>query len=330
MKHLRKLPVAMAHALTALCLAAYASTAAAADKVKLRLDWSFGAEHAGFFVAQEKGYFRQENLEVQLLPGEGSSVTVKLVGNGDAEFGYATAEQVLLAAAKGLPVKSVAVVLQQNPNALVFREKQQIRDIRTDLTGKTVGVMFKSSTGKQWEALKRRMSIDASKFREVPADQAIVPLITANRIDVGIGFYFNEAIRLRAAGEAVNWITFTELGMPMYSSALLTSGKLVDARPDLVQRMTRAVMKGWKFSEQNPEEALKIFLSMNPGIDPKFSGLKLPEVIKLMQSDDVSKHGLGHSNEKAWSRLQDDLAAMGILDTRIDVKTVYTNQFLSN
>ncbi|MDM0035934.1 ABC transporter substrate-binding protein [Variovorax sp. J22P271] len=314
-----------------LCLACLTASgvASAGDKVKLRLDWSFGAEHAGFFVAREKGFFKEENLEVDLLPGEGSSVTVKLVGNGDAEFGYATAEQVLLAAAKGLPVRSVAVVLQQNPNALVFREGQKIQDIKTDLAGKTVGVMFKSSTGKQWEALKRRMNIDATKFKEVPADQAIVPLITANRIDVGVGFYFNEAIRLRAAGEAVNWITFTQLGMPMYSSALVTNEKLIKSNPDLVKRVTRAVMKGWMFTQKNPSEALKIFLAANPTIDPKFSELKLPEVIKLMQSDDVVQNGLGHSTENAWSSLQNDLNSMGIMDTKIDVKTAFTNEFIT-
>ena len=308
---------------------AMSSAANAADKVKLRLDWTFGAEHAGFFVARDKGYFKDENVEVDLLPGEGSSVTVKLVGNGDAEFGYATAEQVLLAAAKGLPVRSVAVVLQQNPNALVFREGQKIQDIKTDLAGKTVGVMFKSSTGKQWEALKRRMNIDATKFKEVPADQAIVPLITANRIDVGIGFYFNEAIRLRSAGEAVNWITFTQLGMPMYSSALLTNEKLIKTNPDLVRRVTRAVMKGWQFTQQNPTEALKVFLAANPTIDPKFSELKLPEVINLMKSEDVVQNGLGHSTEKAWRSLQDDLNSMGIMDTKIDVKTAFTNEFIN-
>jgi len=79
---------------TAACL----QPAQAQDKVTPRLDWVFGTEHSGVWAAQEKGFFKDENLDVRVLPGEGSSVTVKLVGTGDVDFGYATADQALLAA----------------------------------------------------------------------------------------------------------------------------------------------------------------------------------------------------------------------------------------
>jgi NitT/TauT family transport system substrate-binding protein len=101
-------------------LAAFAQPAKAQDKVGLRLDWVFGTEHSGVWVAQEKGFFKQENLDVRILPGEGSSVTVKLVGTGDIEFGYATADQALLAHSRSLPVVTTAVILQSSPTAIVF------------------------------------------------------------------------------------------------------------------------------------------------------------------------------------------------------------------
>jgi hypothetical protein len=82
--------------------------AQAQDKVTLRLDWVFGTEHSGVWAAQEKGFFKDENLDVRVLPGEGSSVTVKLVGTGDVDFGYATADQALLAYSRSLAVVTTA------------------------------------------------------------------------------------------------------------------------------------------------------------------------------------------------------------------------------
>lgn len=310
-------------------LASFAAFAAhAADKVKLRLDWVFGAEHAPIFLAMEKGYFKDQNIDLDLMPGEGSSVTVKLVGNRDADFGYATADQVLIAAQRGLPLVATAVVLQQNPTALIFKTSLGIKNAKTDLYGKTIGVQLKSNTGRQWEALKKDLTLDASKFKEVPADGAIVPLISSDRIDVGVGFYFNDALKLRATGEKVDWILLEDLGMKMYSTSLLTNADLIKEKPDLVKRFTRAFMKGWSAAIANPKDAYDAFIKANPSTDKTYAELKLPEVLKLTASDDAKANGLGHSTKVAWDDLQNQLIGMEMMKDKTDVSKVFTNDFL--
>lgn len=305
-----------------------ATTAHAADKVKLRLDWVFGAEHAPIFLARDKGFFKQEGIDIELMPGEGSSVTVKLVGNRDAEFGYAAADQALIGASKGLDVTSVAVVLQRSPTALIFKNAAGIKDPKTDLYGKTIGVQLKSNTGRQWTAMKKMLQLDPAKLKEVPADGALVPLLASGRIDVGVGFFFNDGLKLRASGEDVGWILFEDLGMRMYSTSLLTNSSLIKENPDLVRRMTRAFIRGWAYSVANPGEALKAFIAANPTTDIKYAELKLPEVIKLTRSPDVDKSGIGHSTLAGWNELQNQLLGMGLLDTSIDVNKAFTNDFL--
>lgn len=305
-----------------------ACTAHAADKVKLRLDWVFGAEHAPIFLAIEKGFFKAENIDLDLMPGEGSSVTVKLVGNRDTDFGYATADQVLIAAQRGLPLVATAVVLQQNPTALIFKASHNIKDAKKDLYGKTIGVQLKSNTGKQWEALKKDLKLDASKFKEVPADGAIVPLITSDRIDVGVGFYFNDALKLRATGEKVDWVLLEDLGMKMYSTSLLTNADLIKEKPDLVRRFTRAFMKGWNAAIANPKEAYDAFIKANPSTDKVYAELKLPEVLKLTASEDAKANGLGHSTKVAWDELQTQLIGMEMMKEKTDVSKVFSNDFL--
>ena len=309
-------------------VAAGATAALADDKIKLRLDWAYGSEHAPIFLAVEKGFFKDEGIEVQLLPGEGSSVTAKLVGNRDADFGYATADQILIAAQRGLPLLSTGVILQKNPTALIFKKSSPIKDVASDLAGKTIGVQLKSNTSLQWEKVKADLKLDTSTFREVPADLAIVPLLTADRIDAGVGFFHNDGLKARTSGVDVDWILFDDLGLKMYSSALFTNTELAKENPDLVHRVTRAFVKGWTYSREHPDEALAAFVKANPETDKAYAEAKLPEVLHLTESEDTEKNGLGHSTEEAWNNLQDTLSNMGIIPDKIDVKTVFTNDYL--
>jgi NitT/TauT family transport system substrate-binding protein len=313
---------------TAVGLVAAVNTAFAADKVSLRLDWVYGSEHAPIFLAIEKGFFKDENIDLNLMPGEGSSVTVKLVGNRDADFGYATADQVLIGAQRGLPLVATGVVLQQNPTALIFKASAGIKDIKTDLKGKTIGVQLKSNTSRQWEAIKKSMALDTKSFIEVPADGALVPLLTSDRIQVGIGFYFNDGLKLKATGTDAAWISFEDLGIKMYSTTLLTNAALIEKNPDLVKRFTRAFMRGWSYSLEHPDEALQAFLKANPSTDKIYAALKLPEVLKLTYSADVKANGLGHSTTADWENLQKQLIEMEIMKEKTDVSKVFSNDFL--
>jgi NitT/TauT family transport system substrate-binding protein len=312
----------------AIGLGAATSSARAADKVSLRLDWVYGSEHAPIFLAIEKGFFKDEGIDLNLMPGEGSSVTVKLVGNRDADFGYASADQVLIAAQRGLPLVATAVVLQQNPTALIFKSSAGIKDLKTDLKGKTIGVQLKSSTSRQWEAIKKSMGLDPKSFTEVPADGAVVPLLTTDRIQAGIGFYFNDGLKLKATGTDVAWIPFEELGIKQYSTSLVTNAALIEKNPDLARRFTRAFMKGWSYSIQHPDEALQAFLKANPSTDKTYAELKLPVVLKLTESPDAKANGLGHSTAADWSNLQQQLIEMEIMKEKTDVSKVFTNEYL--
>lgn len=305
-----------------------ATSANAADKVKLRLDWVYGAEHAPIFLARDKGFFRDEGIDVELMPGEGSSVTVKLVGNRDAEFGYATADQALIGMSKELPIVSIAVILQKNPTALIFKTVKGLKDPKIDLYGKTIGVQLKSNTGRQWVALRDILKLDAAKLKEVPADGALVPLIASDRIDVGIGFYHNDALKLRASGESVDWILLENYGLRMYSSALITNASLIKEKPDLVRRFTRAFIKGWTYSATHPGEALKAFIAANPTTDARLAELKLPEVLKQTRSEDTDTNGIGYSTVQGWNDMQVLLVKMKMLEAPTDVTKAFTNQYL--
>lgn len=311
----------------AVALAVSAGSALANDKVTLRLDWVYGSEHAPIFLARDKGFFAKEGIDLTLLPGEGSTVTVKLVGNGTTDFGYATADQALMAYAKGLPVVATAVILQKNPVSVIFPKSSGIKTL-TDLYGKTLGVSFLSVGEKQWRYVEHYNHIDRSKIREVALDRNIAQMLEAHKLDASLAFFFNDGLKMEADGIPMNWILFSDVGLPIYSTSLLVNPDLIKKNPDLVRRFTQAFVEGWSYSLTHEKEALDDFLKDNPTIDPKYSALKLPEVLKMAQTPDTEKHGIGWSDEAKWKAMQQALIDMKIMDHPVDVTQVYTNQFL--
>jgi NitT/TauT family transport system substrate-binding protein len=302
--------------------------ARALDSVTIRLDWVFGTEHSGIFTALEKGYFKDAGIDVKILPGEGSSVTVKLVGNGDVEFGYATADQALLANARDLPVVATAVILQSNPTAIVFPKSTGIKRL-TDLYGKRLGLQLKSAVERQWRAVVKIQNIDTGKIIEVPADLAVAQLIIAKRIDAGVAFFFNDGIRPIAEGIDMDWLMFRDLGLQMYSSSLLTNAELIKNKPDLVKRFTQAFVHGWQYAKDHPEEAYALTVKANPTLDNKYNKMKLPAVLTLTDSEDVKAHGIGYSSKPGWETLQKTLIELDLMKEPVKLDGVFTNAFLA-
>jgi NitT/TauT family transport system substrate-binding protein len=304
-----------------------AGAAQAADKVTLRLDWVYGSEHAPIVLAKQKGFFAAEGIDLNLMPGEGSTVTVKLVGNRTTEFGYAAADQSLMAFNRELPVVATAVILQKSPSAIIYPASLGIKSLK-DLYGKKLGVQLRSNTEKQWLAVAKINGIDRSKITELPADRAIAQLIENKTIDAGIAFFFNDGIKVMSDGIPMEWTLFADVGLPIYSTALVTHADLIKENPDLVHRFTRAFVKGWTYALANEKETLDVFLKENPTVDAKYSALKLPEVLKLTETDDTKANGIGHSSKANWEAMQNALVEMGLMTAKLDVAQVFTNDFL--
>jgi NitT/TauT family transport system substrate-binding protein len=311
----------------ALALAIFSGPAWALDKVTLRLDWVFGSEHAPIFLARDKGFFRDEGIDVDVLGGEGSTVTVKLVGNGNADFGYAAADQGMMAYAKGLPVVATAVILQKNPVAVIFSQASGIKTLQ-DLYGKTLGVPTLSVAEKQWRYVEKLNHIDDSKIHQVSLGTGIATMIEAEKVDAAVAFFFNDGLKVVSDGTPMGWILLSDVGLPIYSTSLIVSEDTINKNPDLVRRFTRAFVKGWTYSLSHQDEALQTFLKDNPTVDPKYSALKFPEVLKLTQSPDTEKNGIGYSTHDKWDAMQKALLEMGIMDKGVDVANVFTDKFL--
>src|SRR5947199_5559408 len=143
-------------------------------QVTVRLDWIYQGPNAGFMVAQDKGFYEQVGLNVEVGPGKGSGSTAQLVASKATQFGFADGYVLGNGVSKGMDIKAVAGLYRRNPTAVVVLASSDIKTPK-DLEGKTVATTAGSTQFQQWPAFVKGCGLDASKIRIVNSDPAGSP-----------------------------------------------------------------------------------------------------------------------------------------------------------
>ena len=173
------------------------AVAHAADAVTVRLKWFNQAQFAGFYVAQEKGFYKSAGLDVNIQPGGPDFPAVQMVTGGNEQFGVTGADQILIARSKGVPIVALAVIYRRNPFVLFSLAEVRHQDAGR-LVGKKVGVKIGGNEELIYRAVLAKAKIDKSQLTEIPVKFDITPLLTGT-IDVWPGYLINEV--LAAEGE---------------------------------------------------------------------------------------------------------------------------------
>ena len=240
-------------AVYALCL----QTAGAADKVTFVTDFGYNGRHAYYFVALEKGYYAKQNLDVQIVRGQGSADAVKQVAAGSAQIGFADASAIILGRGNDqIPVKLVAIVYAKPPHAIYVLKDSGITKPK-DLEGKKIADTAFSAVPKLFNAYAKAAKIDASKVTWLVAASDTLPaLLTTGRAD-GIGQYIvgEPLLAKSAAPKQVVALSYADAELNLYGNGIIASDNLIKTNPELVRRFVAATMQGLKDAIANPQEA---------------------------------------------------------------------------
>jgi NitT/TauT family transport system substrate-binding protein len=245
-------------ALASLCaLAAAAQGAAAADKVTFVTDFGFNGRHAYYFVALDKGYYAKQNLDVQIVRGQGSADAVKQVAAGTAQLGFADAAAVILARGNDqIPTKLVAMIYAKPPHAIFVLKESGITKPK-DLEGKKIADTAFSAVPKLFNAYAKAANIDAGKVTWLVAAADTLPgMLTTGRAD-GIGqFIVGEPLLAKsAAPKQVFGLTYADAGLDLYSNGIIASDSTISTNPDLIRRFVSATLQGLKDAIADPQQA---------------------------------------------------------------------------
>ena len=293
-------------------------------KIQLPMGYIPNIQFAPFYIAIQKGYFREAGIEIE-FDYKFETDGVALVGAGDVPFALVSGEQVLLARAQGLPVEYVTAWYQQYPVSVVAKSGLGIL-IPQDLKGKKIGLpgLFGASyVGLRALLFAAHMSESDVTLDSIGFNQ--VDLMAAGQQDIVVGYAANEPIQLRARGVPVTEIRVADY-VELASNGILASEKVVQENPALVRAFVGAFLKGLADTIANPEEAFKT----SESYIPNFADLDASVQKQVLETsiEQWKTERLGYSDPQAWENMQNVLLDMGLITEKMDVNKAFTNEFI--
>ena len=312
----------------ALGLAALTREAPAQEKITFRMNWYWGGIHAPFVLAKERGYFEKEGLTVEVLEGKGSATTVQLVGTKSDTFGWADGSTVVLNAAKGVPVKAVATILNVLPYAVVSLEEKNIRTAK-DLEGKSLAITPGDGLTQTWPAVVAANKLNPATIKLVHmAPQAKIPAVTEKQVDALLGGADDQAITIEAKGFKTRAVKFGDLGVPLVGFTILAHQDTIKERPDLVRKVVAASLKGFQDALKDPDAAVAAVRKIAPLVDAEVVKKQLAVDLSLLFSKANPQKRLGWGPPEDWQSTLDLLKQYRDLQTALPATAFYTNEFL--
>jgi len=239
---------------------AFAASAAQAVEVNFITDFGFNGRHAYYYVALDKGYYKAEGLDVNILRGQGSIDAVKKVASGAAMIGFADAGAVALARSNdNIPVKLLAIIYATPPHAIFALADSGIKSPK-DLEGKTVADSAFSAIPLIFKAYAQATGIDAQKVKWISADSAALPgLLATGKVDA-IGQFTVGQPLLEAAVKPKKLVRFAykDAGLDYYGNGIIATEVTIKEHPDVLKAFIRATFKGMRYAFANPAEAGEI------------------------------------------------------------------------
>jgi ABC-type nitrate/sulfonate/bicarbonate transport system substrate-binding protein len=276
------------------------------------------------YVAQEKGYFETQGLDVEIRHAS-SGEHLKLLLSGDVDITTAAATSVLKRRSDPeIPVVAFVLFGQRGQQAYVSLSDSGM-STPDDWEGKTFG--YKISVPPDYLAVLKSSGVDRSLITEVNAgfDPRI---LTEGRVDVLAVFNSNEPDTIRRLGFEVTTWEPEDFGVPNLGLTYIATEQTAGERGDLVQRFLKATLKGVEFAVANVEETLDIVLEYAPGADRDHQRFMLETELADARSDLTGQNGIGWMTDGQWMALYDYLLDFDALPNPFDYKEAFTDRFL--
>jgi NitT/TauT family transport system substrate-binding protein len=314
-----------------LLLVLVAAPAGAADKLTFQLNTTASPpDHVYFEVALAKGFYREANLDVTLEPGTGSSNTLKLVGAGKAPLGFVDAGTMILGIAAGVPVRSVAVVNQVSPMAVIFKASKGYKQV-PDLRGASIATTQAGSLTRIFPIVLARNGMTPENVKMVytgnPTAKEVAML--AGNVDAYLGFYTENAMRNLAAGHDVGWIKFADAGINLLNLAIVANTEWLEQNAPVARAFVRATQKAIEYTVAHPDEAASIFHQRHArDFTPDIVSRMVKAGITLLHTPRSRQLPYGATAEEDWRETERLLAEHAKFEQAKSIATYHTNEFV--
>ena len=321
---IRLIAILTAFALLAGCNTTADEEKAATDELlRLRLPMGYipDPQYAPFYVAVEKGYFVEEGLELE-FDYSFETDGIALVGANKVPFALAGGDQAILARAQDLPVVYVLEWFQKYPIAVVSREAAGIKSPQ-DLIGRSVGLPgFFGTSYVGYVGLLSANDITQDQVQATDIGFTQIETLLSDQAEAVVVFANNEPIQLESMGEAINTLQVADY-VDLVHNGVITNEETIANNPELVERFTRAMLRGLADTIADPDEAYEISKKYVEGLDDSRHDV-LQASLEFWRADIP-----GFTDVQSWERTQELLIEMGLLDEPLaELSNAFTNDFI--
>lgn len=294
-------------------------------KVTVVLDWTPNTNHTGLYVAKDQGYFKEQGLDVEIIqPGDAGAD--QLVASGKADFGVSYQEGITQARVQGVPLVSIAAVIQHNTSGFASPVAKNIKTPK-DFEGKTYGGWGSPVEKAVIDSLMKTENADVKKVDIINAGDADFFTMVKKDVDFAWIYYGWTGVEAELRGEKLNMIYLTDYSKKLdyYTPVLATNEKMIQNDPETVKAFVKAASQGYQYAIDQPDKAADILIKAAPDLDPKLVK-KSQQWLADKYQDDAKQWG--EQKLEVWENYANWMDDHGLLEGKFDPKKAFTNDFL--
>lgn len=298
------------------------------EKVTFVLDWTPNTNHTGLYVAQEKGFFEEAGLEVEIVqPPEDGAVV--LVASGKAQFGVSFQDSLAPAFAgeDALPVTAVASVIQHNTSGIISRAGEGM-DTPKGMEGHSYATWNGSIELATLQEVVEADGGDFSKVELIPSTVTDeVSALKTNSVDSIWIFYAWAGVKTELEGLDTDYFAFADIDpvFDYYTPVIISGNKFLEENPDTAKAFLSALTKGYEFAIENPEEAADILCNAAPELDKELVVASQQYLADQYQSDAPY---WGYIDTERWNSFYNWVNENELVENEVPLDTGFTNDYL--
>jgi len=295
------------------------------QKIRVMLDWYPNAIHSFLYVAQEKGYFKEQGIDIEFVMPAETNDPLRLVAARKVDLALTYQPEVISANDKGIPIITIASIVNHPLNVLLVPKESTILSPK-DLVGKTIGYPSIPMNEALIKTMIKYDGGDSRNVKMVDVGWDIMPSLSTKKVDaVSGGFLNHEELLLNKEGFNVREFYPTKFGVPDYSELMLvTSQAEWKEKSDVMQKFWKAAQKGQEEVVKYPEASLDILLKQQKKEFPLDASIEKQSLVKLLPLMETTGHEFGWQNKQQWEKVQQWLFDYKLIQQQQTVEQMFT------
>jgi len=296
------------------------------QKVSLMLDWYPNAVHSFLFAAKEKGYFKEQGLDVDIQMPADTNDPLRLVAADKVDMAISYQPEVLVARGENIPVQSITALVRHPLNQVMVAADSAIQSPK-DLAGKTIGYPTIPLDEAIIQTMVKTDGGDAKNVKMVDIGWDLIPAMATKKTDALIGGYINhEKLLLEKEGHPVRTLNPADYGVPdYYELVLVASEKGIKEKKDVYKKFIAAITKGQKFVAEHPAEGLSILMKHEDKTSPLEKDIETKSLEILLPLMDARDKNFGYQDPETWKKVAQWLKTTKMIKDQVIAEDAFIN-----